>query len=77
MPQYKNEPSTFALTKKEAEEILANSLERFKNLYADEQFVVLGYDDRHLHFRYCTDDGKTEHEEVIWVSRVPHISWAL
>lgn len=76
VPQYSNEPSTFALTKKEAEEILANSLEHFKRLHADEGFEVLGYDDRHLHFRYYTDNGESEHDETIWVTRVLHGTWA-
>lgn len=76
VPQYSNEPSTFALTKREAEEILANSLERFKTIHADEGFEVLGYDDRHLHFRYFTDNGESEHDETIWVVKVIHGTWA-
>jgi hypothetical protein len=55
---------------------LANSLEHFKQLHADEGFEVLGYDDRHLHFRYYTDDGESEHDATIWVTRVIHGTWA-
>lgn len=75
-PQYTNEPSTFALTKEEAIEILANSLNYFQTIHADEGFEVLGYDDRHLHFHFFTDDGESEHDEVIWVTKVLHGNWA-
>lgn len=73
-PQYKNEPSTFALTMEEAREQLENTLAYWKRIRPD--LEVLALDDRHLHVRYYTEDGETEHDEVIWVIRVFHGTWA-
>jgi hypothetical protein len=72
-PQYKNEPSTFALTKEEAREQLENTLAYWKRIRPD--LEVLALDDLHLHVRYYTEDGETEHDEVIWVTRVFHGTW--
>lgn len=74
VPQYKNEPSTFALTKEEAREQLENTLTYWKGIWPD--LEVLALDDRHLHVRYFTDDGESECDEVVWVQKIMKGSWA-
>lgn len=73
-PQYKNEPSTFAQTQEEAREILNNTLEYWRRIRPD--LEVLALDDRHLHVQYYTDSGEMLHDEVVWVTRVLHGTWA-
>ena len=73
-PQYTNEPSTFALTQKEARTMLDNTLEYWKRIYPD--LEVLALDDRHLHVQYYTDNGGMLHDEVVWVTKVLKGNWA-